>query len=159
MDARTAEAEDDVARANLGTGQHLVAIDGAYAEAGEVIVSSCVHAGHLGRFAADQCATRLPASLGDRGNDLRRNLAVELPGREIVEEEERLRALHDQIVGAHGDEVDSDAVMLVRLDRQLELGPDAVVRGNEQRIVISGGLGIEESSEPAELDIGPRARG
>ena len=57
------------------------------------------------------------------------------PGRVIVEEEERLGALHDQVVGAHRDEVDADAVVLARLDRQLELGADAVVGGDQQRIV------------------------
>ena len=47
-------------------GQHLVALDRADAEAGEVVVALGVHARHFGRLAADQRAAGLPAALGDR---------------------------------------------------------------------------------------------
>ena len=64
-------------------------------------------------------------------------VAVELAGGEIVEEEQRLGALDDQVVGAHRDQVDADAVVPAELDRQLELGADAVVGGDQQRVVDS----------------------
>jgi hypothetical protein len=37
------------------------------------------------------------------------DIRVELAGGEIVEEEQRLGALHDQIVDAHRDQIDPDA--------------------------------------------------
>ena len=59
-----------------------------------------------------------PASLqpfGDAGDDRRALVGVELSRREIVEEEQRLGALHDEVVDAHGDEVDADRVVDARL--------------------------------------------
>jgi hypothetical protein len=47
----------------------------------------------------------------------------------------------------------------VEVDGQLELGPDAVVRRDQQRIAVSGGLEIEEPTESAELGIGARTGG
>ena len=64
------------------------------------------------------------------GADLRRELA----GREIVEEEQRLGALHDDVVDAHRDEVDADRVVAAGLDRDLHLGADAVVGRDQDRV-------------------------
>ena len=57
---------------------------------------------------------------------------VELRAGEIIEEEERLGALDDQVVGAHRDQVDADAVMAAAVDGELELGADAVIGGDQQ---------------------------
>ena len=54
------------------------------------------------------------AALGDAGDDRSRDAGVELAGREIVEEEQRLGALDDEVVDAHRDEVDADAVVPAR---------------------------------------------
>ena len=153
------EAQDNVTWSDLVAGEDLVPVYGADAKAGEIVVAFGIHARHFGRLAADQRAARLPASFGDRGDDLRRDGIVELPGRVIVEEEQRLRALDDQIVGAHGDKVDPDAVVPACLDRQLELGADSVIGGDEQRVVISRGLQVEEAAEAAEFGIGAWPRG
>src|SRR4051794_16560 len=48
--------------------------------------------------------------------------------------------------------------MTSRLDGELELGPDAVIRGNEQGIAIARGLQVEKSPESAELGVGSRPR-
>ena len=119
MHPRRGEPEDHVARRDLVAGKLLAALDRADAEAREVVVAVGVHARHLGGLAADQRAAGLQAPLRDRGDDAHRDIAVELAGREIVEEEQRLGALHDQVVGAHRDEVDADAVMPPAVDRQL----------------------------------------
>ena len=44
---------------------------------------------------------------------------VELPAGEVIEEEERLGALHEDIVGAHRDQVDADRVMAGEREREL----------------------------------------
>ena len=79
-------------------------------------------------------------------------------GREIIEEEERLGALDDQIVGAHRDEIDADAVMAAAVDGELELGADAVIGGDQQRIAIARRLEIEEAAEAAERRVRARPR-
>ena len=144
--------------AHVGAGQRLVALHRADGEAGEVVVALGIHARHLGRLAADQRAAGLPAALGDAGDDLARGVDVELAGGEIVEEEQRLGALHHQVVDAHGDEVDADAVVLAGLDGDLQLGADAVGGGDQQRVVVAGGLQVEQGAEAAQTRIGAGPR-
>ena len=79
---------------------------------------------------------------------------VELAGGEIVEEEQRLGALHDQVVGAHRHEVDADGVVPAGLDRELELGADPIVGRDQQGICVARRLGIEEPAEAADLGVG-----
>ncbi len=88
--------------------------------------------------------------LGDAG--------VELRAGEIIEEEERLGALDDEIVGAHRDEIDADAVMAAGIDGELQLGADAVIGRDQQRIGKARRLQIEEAAEAAERRVRPRPR-
>ena len=101
-------------------------------------------------------ASRQPRRCRDDGFGDRE---VELGAGEIIEEEQGLGALDDEVVDAHRDEVDADAVVAAELDRQLELGADAVIGGDQQRIVIARRLQVEEAAEPAEFGIGAGARG
>lgn len=48
----------------------------------------------------------------------------------VVEEEQRFGALHHEVVDRHGDEIDPDAVVDAGLDGDLDLGADAICRGN-----------------------------
>src|SRR3546814_3989643 len=59
------------------------------------------------------------AALGDARDDFGRDRVVELARRIIIEKKQWLGALHDQIVRAHRNQVDSDPVMLARFDREL----------------------------------------
>ena len=43
-----------------------------------------------------------------------RDVDVEPAAREVVEEEQRLRALHEDVVDAHRDEIDADRVVAAR---------------------------------------------
>ena len=156
MNARRGEAKNHIARRDLVGGQHLLALDRADAKAGEVIIAIRIHAGHFGGFAADQRASGLFATLGDAGDDIGRDPIVELSGRIIIEEEQRLGPLNDQVVRAHGDQVDSDAVMSARIDRELQLGSDPVVCGDQQRIVEPCRLQVEKAAESAKVGIGAR---
>lgn len=62
--------------------------------------------------------------------------------------------MNDEVVDAHGDEIDTDRVMQAAVDRELDLGADAVIRGNEDRIDEAGRLQIEEAAETADFRIG-----
>jgi hypothetical protein len=72
----------------------------------------------------------MPATTAGGGVD------VELAGGEIVEEEHRLGALHQDVVDAHRDQVDADGVVAVELEGQLELGADAVGAGHQHRLLV-----------------------
>ena len=141
---------------DVGAGQRLVALDRADREAGEVVVALGIHARHLGGLAADQGAAGLFAAVGDAGDDGARGRHVELAGGEVVEEEQRLGALHHQVVDAHRDQVDADAVMLAGLDRDLQLGADAVGGGDQKGVAVAGGLEVEEGAEAAQPGIATR---
>ena len=153
MQARGGKPEQHVAFDDVVGRQQLTALGGADRESGKVIVAVAVHAGHLRGLAADQRAAGQPATGGDAGDDGRALLGVELSRREIVEEEQRLGALHDEVVDAHGDEVDADRVVLARFDGHLELGADAVIGGDQHRIGETGGLEVEQPAEAADLGV------
>src|SRR5690606_9908098 len=103
--------------------------------------------------AADQRASRLAAPLRDATDDGRTLLGVELAGGEIVEEEQRFGALHDEVVDAHGDEIDPDRVVLSGIDGDLELGADAVIGSHQNRVGEASGPEVEQPAEPADFTI------
>ena len=88
----------------------------------------------LGSFAADQRAARLLAARGDALDDGAGDLDVEALANEIVEEEQRLGALHQDVVDAHRHQVDADGVVLVQREGELELGADAIGARHQHRL-------------------------
>jgi hypothetical protein len=92
--------------------------------------------GHLGGFAADQGAAGELAAFGDAFDHGGGGIHVELAAGEVVEEEQRLGALHQDVVDAHGDQVLADGVVAVPVEGQLELGADAVGAGDQHRLAI-----------------------
>ena len=79
----------------------------------------------------------------------------ELARGEVVEEEEGLRALDDDVVHAHGHEVDADRVVSVREEGDLELGAHAVGAGDQDRVLVF--FKRKEAAEAADVrhDLGP----
>ena len=140
-------------------GRSVAALGGADREAREVVVARLVEARHLGGLAADQCAFRLPAAFGHAFDDGRTHLGLELSTGEVVEKEQRLGALHDEIVDRHGDEIDADGLVPAGLDGDLDLGADAVGRRHQHRIGKSRPFEIEQAAESADLGVGAGACG
>ena len=157
---RRPQADDDVARRlTVQIRQGVAALDRAQREAGQIIVAALVHPGHFGRLAPDEGAAGLTTAVGDSGHDASGGVDLELAGRVIVEEQQRLGPLGQQIVDAHGDQIDADAVMAARLDGDLELGADAVRRRDDQRILESGGLEVEQGPESPQRSLRAGAPG
>ena len=156
MNARRGEADHRIARRDIGPRQQRAALGGADRKAAEIVIAVLVQAGHFGGLAADQRAAGFPAAFGDAGDDRGRGFRIELAAGEIVEEEQRFGALHDEVVDRHRDQVDADAVMQAGLDRDLELGADAVGGGDQDRVLEAGGLEVEQAAEAADLGIGAR---
>jgi hypothetical protein len=90
----------------------------------------------LGHLAADQGAARLAAALGDAADDRLDLPGIETPDRDVVEEVERLGARHQDVVDAHRDQVDPDGVVTAREARDLQLGPDAVGRRDQDGLAV-----------------------
>ncbi len=144
------EAKDHVAHGDIGARQQRIALGGADRKAGEIVVAVDIHAGHLGGFAAHEGAARTPASFGDAGHEAAADIGVETAARIVVEEEQRLGALHDDVVDAHRHQVDADRVGHGGLDRDLELGADAVGAGDQDRVGEACRLEVEQAAEAAQ---------
>ncbi len=157
MHARRGEPDHRVAGLDIVPRQQRAAFGGADRKAAEVVIAVLVQSGHFGGLAADQRTAGFPAAFGDAGHDGSRRLRIELAAGEIVQEEKRLGALHDEIIDRHRHQVDADAVMQAGLDRDLELGADAIGGRDQHRIGKAGGLEVEQAAEPA--DLGSRRRG
>ena len=104
-------------------------------EPGDVVLAVGVEAGHLGGLAAEQRAAVLAAAVGEPLDDLHGDVGVEPAGGQVVEEEQRLRALHEDVVDAVVDEVDADRVVHAGHERDAQLGADAVGARDQHRIV------------------------
>ena len=130
--------------------QHAAALGRADGEAGEVVVALDIHAGHLGGLAADQGAARLVASRGDAGDHFPRLARIQLAGCEVVQKEQRFSALHHQIVDAHRHQIDADRVVDAGLDRNLQLRPDPIGAGHQDRVDEPRRLQVEQGAEAAE---------
>jgi hypothetical protein len=121
-----ADPHQRVAFADGRAVDHAVALDDAHAEADQLDLALAVHAGHRGGLAAEQRAAGAPAALGHAAQRVLGDLLVEPAHRHVVEEDQRLGALHHEVVHDHRHAVDADGVVAPELGGQLELGADAV---------------------------------
>ena len=153
MHARRSEPDHGVARGNIGRRQQRAAFGGADGKTAEIVIAVLVEPGHFRGLAADQGTAGFATAFGNAGHDRRRRFGVELAAGEIVEEEQRLGALHHEIVDRHRHQIDADAGMQAGLDGDLDLGPDAVGGGHQDRILEACGLEVEQAAEPADLGV------
>ena len=153
------KADHRVARRDIGTRQQRTAFGSTDGEAGKVVIAVPVQAGHLGGLAADQRAAGFPAGFRHTRNDGGRSFGIEFAAGKIVEKEQRLGALHHEIIDRHRHQVDADAAVQAGLDRDLDLGTDAVGRSNQHRIDKARGLQIEQSAKSADFSVCTRPRG
>ena len=158
MRAAGGQAEDGIARLDVGTGDQLRFFRHADRESRQVVLAGRVHAGHLGRLATDQGTAGQLATLGDTGDDGLAGIDVELAAGEIVEEEQGLGALDQDVVDAHGDQVLADGVVLVELEGQLQLGPDTIGTGDQDRLLVVLGQ-LHQGPEAADATHDFRAHG
>jgi hypothetical protein len=151
------KAEDNVPRCKVGAGQQTLAFCRADGKAGDVVIAAPVKTRHFGRLAADQRCPSDSAALGDTLDHIARDRHVESGGGEIIEKEERLATLRDEVVDAHGDEVNADRLVPTAVDGDLQLGADAVRGGDEDRVAKAGRRKVEEGTEAAKPahDAGP----
>ena len=151
MEAGGGQADEDVSGFDFCAGDELVAVDGADDEAGEVVLTLGVEAGHLGGFAADEGAAVCPAGFCETGDDFFGHFAVEGSGGQVIEEEEWGRALHGDVVDAMVDEVGADGVVDSQFEGDFELGADTVCTGDEDRLLVLEGVELEEAAKATDF--------
>ncbi len=109
-----------------------------------------VHARHFGRFSAHQRAARLHAAFDDARDEAFAHADVEFSGRKIVEKEQRLGALDDHVVDAHGHQIDAHGVVPAGVDRQAQLGADAVGSGHQHGLAVAIERHLDQGAESAQ---------
>ena len=132
------EAEEHVAGSDAPAVDRVRLLDDADREAREVVLARRGNAFGCSAVSppiSAQPACSQPAAMPfhDVGGDR----DVEALADEVVEEEQRLGALHEDVVDAHRDEVDADRVVPRERERELELRADAVGAGDEHRLAIA----------------------
>ncbi len=139
--ARRAEARPSTTSPGLNVlaGQDLGLFHGADGKAGQVVLAIGVHAGHFGGFAADQRAARQLAALGNAAHHGSGRVHVQLAAGKVIQEEQRLGALHQHVVDAHGHQVDAHGVVHIPLESQLQLGAHAVGAADQDGLLVALG--------------------
>ena len=93
------------------------------------------------------------------GDDGGGGLRIEFAAGKIIQKEQRLGALHHEVVDRHRHQVDADAAMQAGLDRDLDLGADAIGGGDQNRVLEARRLQIEQPAKPADFGVGAGAGG
>ena len=154
MHARGGKANHGIAHGDIATRQQRAALGGAHGKARQIVVAVLVEPGHFRGLASDQGAAGFPAAFGNAGNDRGGGLGVEPAASKVVQEEQRFGALHHEVVDRHRDQVDADTAVQAGLDRDLDLGADAVGGSDQHRILEAGGLQVEQPAEAADFGVG-----
>jgi hypothetical protein len=129
-------------------------IDNTDDKTGEIVLTFRIKVRHFGRFATEQDAAVLAARAGHSLDDRCRHVRLELSCRKVIEKKKRPCALDQNIVDAVVHEVGADRVVFAGLECDLELCPDAVGRGYQNRL---GHLWKSCGKHPAKrADLGKR---
>ena len=131
VEAARRQPDQNVSNANLLRIPDQTGLDHADYETREVVIAEGIHAWHFRGLAAKKRAAGLAAGRGQALDDLGEHLGIELAGCEVVEEEHGPRAGSRDVVHAVVDNVDADAAVRRRGDRDLDLGPDPIGAGRE----------------------------
>ena len=150
MRAGRGQSEHHVTRNDVLTGDDLRLFHSTDGKTGKVIFAVRVHAGHFCRFAADQRTTGVFAAFGNTGDDAGGGIDIELAAAKIIEEKQGFGPLYQNIVGTHGDEVDTDRIVPLQIKGQLELGANAVGTGDQHRLTVALG-NFEQSTKATKI--------
>ena len=157
-EARRGQADQRVSYLDALGAELGAALEDPHRESGNVEFVDPHHATVLCGLAAEQRAPRLAAPVRDAGHDLFDARGLHRSDSDIVEHEQRLGSDADEVVDAHGDEVDPDRVVAAGLAGHLELGADAVGRRDKHRIGVALGVESEHAAEPADAAEDARSR-
>ena len=150
MRAARCDADQSVAGSNATAIYHCGPLNRAHAKSREIVFPVTVHIRHLRGLAPDQCCAGLMATFCDSGYDIAGDVDVETPAGKIIEEKQRLGALHKHVVHAHCNQVDTDSVVALQVLREHEFGTDPVGPGDEHRLAVLIGWQSEQAAESAQ---------
>ena len=134
MQAGRRQSEQRVAGLDLLAGEKFLAVHDADNKACEVVFARRIEAGHFRGFATNERAARFAAGTAHAFDKLLDHLRLELAHREIVEEKQRLGALHEDVVDAVIDEVAADGGVHAHGHGHFEFRAHAIGAGDQHRL-------------------------
>ena len=120
------QTENNVASFNALLWQNLITFNRSNRKSSKVIITRTIHAGHFGSLTADQRTTSLLATFGNTSNHLFGTGDIQFSSCKVIEEQQRLSTLHNQIIDAHGNQVNANRVMLAGINGNFQLGSHAI---------------------------------
>ena len=99
----------------------------------QIVFTIRIHGRHFSCFTTDQRAASLLATESHAFDHVRGCRHIEFAASEIIEEEQRLGTLHQNVVDAHRNQIDTNRVMLIQMKCQFQLGTNAVGTRDQHR--------------------------
>ena len=156
MKARRRETDQHVPIVRSPTIDNPAPINEPNDETGEIVLAVTVKTGHFGGLTAEQGEAVVTAGGGHSTDDIGDDIRLETAGGQIVEKEQRLRSLNEDVVDAVMYEIAPHRGMSASCKGDLELGADAIVGRNEDRVGEARRLEVEEAAEAAERAVRER---
>ena len=132
------QANEAIPCFDLRSVEHLALLHCSNDEAGQIVFAIGVQARHLSGFAADEGTAIGAAAAGDTADDGTGDIGIELADGKVVEEEERLGALHHNVVDAVVDQVFADGIVAAGQKCYLELSTNSIGRTDQHRFFPAG---------------------
>ena len=153
------DSDDRVADLNTFASDHRARRDSTNSKPDEIELARLHHPGVFGHLAADQRTASELASVGYPADELFHLLWFDFAHRDVVEEEQRLRALAHEIVHAHRDQVDADGLVVTGHRCNERFRPDTVGSRHQHRAVVARRCQVEQTAKSADRARDTRAFG
>ena len=144
------QAQNNVSGLNAATVDDAFFFNHADGKTGQVVFAFGIHTWHFGSFTTNQSATGFFAALGNAFNHISRAGNIQFAASEIVQEEQRFCTLNQNIVDAHGNQIDTDGIVFIPVECQFQLGADAVRTGNQYWVFVFF-ADFDQSAETAQI--------
>mmetsp|Transcript_18605 Transcript_18605/g.31313 ORF Transcript_18605/g.31313 Transcript_18605/m.31313 type:complete len:271 (+) Transcript_18605:1272-2084(+) len=122
-------------------------------ESAQIVLAVPVHACHLGRLTSNERGARLLTAFRDALHDRRSLADIQRTCGVVVEEEEWLRTAYQDVVHAHGHQVDANGVVLAHGLGDLQFRAHAIRARHQHRVwaAIASGLEVKEAPKTPQL--------
>jgi phosphoribosylformylglycinamidine cyclo-ligase len=145
------KADQDVALAHRFSVDEVFRVDDADDEPGDVVVIVAIKTRHFRGLAADERTAVFATRARHAANHVGHHRRTKLAGRVVIEEEQRTRALHENVVHTVADQVVANRVVNLHRLRDAEFRSHAIRRGDENRRLHPLERSAKESAERADL--------
>ena len=134
MQAGGRQGQQRVARLNIFPCEQFFAVDYTDDEACQIVLARRIKARHFRSFAADERAASFAAGAAHALDELLDHLRLEFTHRQIIEEEERLGALHQDVIDAVIDQVATNRGVHAHGHSHFQFRPDSIGAGDQHRL-------------------------